>query len=168
MRRERPVEKVGQDDGVVACPAPMPPRLAANLPGSSWSTSLTPSVAAVEPVKKTFTPSAASTPLVSLAKANSRSAESLVMFSLPAGRDLGRDAVDGVQRRRQVGQGRVACPRPFRSTATSVVCVTPVCVLFTRIWNEPLTGVNAKPGRVQAAGPRASTADLRWSTAESR
>ena len=49
--------------------APMPPWLAANLPGSAVTAALTPILLADVPVKKTFNPKAAKTPLVSLANA---------------------------------------------------------------------------------------------------
>ena len=59
------------------------------------------------PVKKIFSPNDASTPLVSLANANSLSVDLLSIFNFPPTRISALNAADAVQRGFQVVQRRV-------------------------------------------------------------
>ena len=60
------------------------------------------SVCGVKPRKKTFSPKAAKTPLVSFAKLNSMSADSAAIFTSKLGVKLSCQPVDGVERRDEV------------------------------------------------------------------
>ena len=102
---------------------------------------LTPTLAAVVPVKNVFKPNAAKRPLVSAPNVNSRFDELTPIVTLP---DVLRDAeIPLIPFNAASSPSTVvsSLSSPFKSTVTRVVWVSPVCLLKTRTSNDPLTGV---------------------------
>ena len=134
----------------------MPSELAANLPALSMplTSSFTPNVAAVEPVKNVLSP----TPPVSRScrpKMQIRYPTSpRLICSLPVRRYARRNAVDVVELLRQI-LSVVSSSKPSRSMLIVVVCVdvsTRPSPFFVRTKTSklPLCGVNGRPAASMA------------------
>ena len=128
----------------------MPPVLAASREGSLATVEFTPRLRAEFPVKKLFNPRAASRPLLSEEKANCSLGELQLIDSWLLAVTEAVMPLTWLSSAASPLSVR-SFPCPLRSTGMSVVCVSPVWVLLTRIWKSPFCGVHASPAWLSAA-----------------